>query len=357
MWKAKDWSTRLGMSVPIVQGPFGGGLSSVGLTATVSDNGGLGSFGAHHLSGEQLLATAAQLRRRTARPFALNLWIPHQGSDTAHIDDAQFERQVQRLRPYYDALGLSPPRRPSTFWPAYDEQLAAVLDARPAVFSFVFGAPPPTVLETCRRRGIFTIGTATSVREALHLEQAGVDAVVASGFEAGGHRPSFLQEPECCLTGTLALIPQVVDAVKRPVIAAGGIADGRGVAAALALGAQGVQIGTAFLACRQSNASPAHREALFGDDAGHTALTRAFTGRLARGIVNRFMREQAMHADDLPPYPVQNWFTAPIKAAAAAQDRPEFLPLWAGQAAPLLRSRDAGEFMQGLIADLDRRLG
>lgn len=357
MWQQTEVSSRLNLSMPIIQGPFGGGLSSVELAAVVSNAGGLGSFGAHHLMADQIVATAAAIRARTERSFAINLWIPHQESETPQISDEEFQRTAERLRPYYQALGIELPIQVEQLWPCYADQIEALLEARPPVFSFVYGVPSEDVLERCRALGIATIGTATTVDEALVLDRAGVDMVVATGFEAGGHRVSFLREPEECLTGTLALVPQVASAIRRPVIAAGGIADGRGVAAALTLGAQAVQIGTAFLACRESSASDVHREALFGPEARWTALTRVFTGRLARGIRNRFMDELGVQQERLPNYPVQAWFTAPMKAAAVAQNRPDLMALWAGQAAPLLRHHDARSLIESLVAETQNLLG
>ena len=243
------------------------------------------------------------------------------------------------------------PKRPARFSPPYEEQIAALLEAKPAVFSFVFGIPSAEILKRCRELDIVTLGAATTPDEAIALERAGVDMIVATGFEAGGHRVSFLRSAEDSLTGTFALIPQVADAVKVPVIAAGGIADGRGIAAALMLGAQGVQIGTAFLACKESAASHVHREQLFSTNAKFTALTRAFSGRLARGIRNRFMDELQQHTEKLPMYPVQNWLTGQMKPAAIAQNRHDLMSLWSGQAAPLLRHRNAAELFDALIEE------
>lgn len=356
MWQTTALTRRVGLALPIVQGPFGGGLSSVDLVAAVCEAGGLGSFGVHHLGAAAIGETAAAIRARTSKPFALNLWIPLRDSDDPQLSDAAWARGVQLLQPYLAELGLPMPQRPARFWPPYAEQIEAVLQARPAVFSFVFGIPAPEVLARCRELGIATLGAATTVDEAQALERAGVDMVVATGFEAGGHRVSFLHEAQDVLTGTLALVPQVADAVRIPVIAAGGIADGRGVAAALALGAQGVQIGTAFLACRESAISDLHRAKLFSPDARRTALTRVFSGRLARGIRNRFMEEMSPHQAELPGYPVQNWLTAQIKAAAVRQGRDDLISLWSGQGAPLLQHRDAAGLMRALIDETSAAL-
>lgn len=355
MWRNTEVSRRLQLHAPIIQGPFGSGLSSVALTRAVSEAGGLGSFGVHHLQGEDILQTAAAIRAATAKPFALNLWLPH-ASEQGELDDVQFTRTLALFRPYFEELGLALPTRPASNWPGYEEQVEALLQARPAVFSFVYGIPSAEVLEQCRARGILTLGAATTVEEAQALEAAGVDMLVASGCEAGGHRVAFLRPAEEGLVGSMALIPQVVDSVRIPVIAAGGIADGRGIAAALFLGAQGVQIGTAFLACRESGASALHRQALFSPQARHTALTRAFSGRLARGIRNRLLEELAAHQTALPGYPAQGWFASTLKPAALAQQRDDLLALWCGQAAPLLQHQTALELWSSLLTQVDRLL-
>jgi nitronate monooxygenase len=349
MWKDTAVSRRLKLDAPIVQGPFGGGLSSVDLVVAVSNSGGLGSFGVHHLEGAGIRAIAAQIRARTMRPFALNLWVPLRDSDDPRLSDQQWATALELLQPYFKLLGSDLPARPQRFAPRYEEQVEAVLELKPPVFSFVFGVPSAAILERCRSAGIATLGAATTPAEAKLLADAGVDMIVATGFEAGGHRVSFLREPEECLTGTLALVPQVADTVRVPVIAAGGIADGRGVAAALAAGASAAQIGTAFLACEESNASPLHRDALFSPAAQRTSLTRAFSGRLARSIHNDFIDAFAGKEHLLPPYPVQNWLTAQFRAAALAAGRTDIVSLWSGQSAPLLKHRHASDLMAALM--------
>ena len=253
-------------------------------------------------------------------------------------------------------MELEPPRLPLSRWPTFDEQAAALLDARPPVFSFIFGIPPDALLDECRRCGIITIGTATTSDEAVALEKAGVDLVVATGAEAGGHRPSFLRAPELSLTGTFSLVPQVVDAVDIPVIAAGGIADGRGVAAALALGADAVQIGTAFLACEESNATPAHRDALLSGRPADTMLTRAFTGRLARGFRSRLAEALEQRSAPLLPYPLQGQLVGALREEALRRSRLDLVALWSGQSAQLLRHRRAAELFQDLVQTAGRIL-
>ena len=348
MWNETAVSRRLKLDAPIIQGPFGSGLSSVELVTAVSEAGGLGSFGAHHLDGAGIRDIAAQIRVRTQRSFALNLWIPHRDSDDPQISDELWRTAVELLRPWFEDLRVAIPDRPRRFMPPFEEQVETLLELRPPVFSFVFGVPSADVLDRCRSGGITTLGAATTPAEAKLLADAGVDMVVATGMEAGGHRVSFLREPEECLTGTLALVPAVVDSVEVPVIAAGGIADSRGIGAALALGAAAAQIGTAFLACDESNASPLHRRMLFSEAARHTSLTRAFTGRLARSIHNEFIERLRGRESQLPPYPVQAWLTGKLKDAAVKAGRWDIVSLWAGQGAGRLKHQKARELFRSL---------
>ena len=346
-----------GIRYPIVQGPFGGGLSSVPLAAAVSAAGGLGSYGAHVLTPDQITALVADLRAATDRPFAVNLWIPQPGEHEATLSRDEYERHVARLRPYLTQVGIAAPPYGAAPAPDYDDQIGALLAAAPPVISFVMGVPSPDVLAEAARKGIRTIGTATTVDEALTLQQAGIDAVVASGSDAGGHRGAFLRPVAESLIGTFALIPQVADAVSVPVIAAGGIADARGVVAALTLGADGVQIGTGFLKTDESGASPAHRRALGSTQARVTVLTRLFTGRLARGIPNRFIRELAAAEADVPPYPLQSHLTAGLRAAAHRNGDPDLAHLWAGQAALLSQPGAASTYLKTLVADATALIG
>ncbi|WP_426745126.1 nitronate monooxygenase [Myxococcus faecalis] len=356
MWTDTRVARKLGTRLPLVQGPFGGGMSSTRLAAAVSEAGGLGSFGAHHLSAENIEATVRELRGLTSRPFAINLWVPLEGEKALRPTPAEFQAAVDRLKPWYDELGLAQPTYPSAFSQDYEAQVEAVLALKPPVFSFIFGIPSARVLEACRAAGILTAGTATNVDEGLALEAAGVDLIVASGSEAGGHRASFLRPAEES-PATTALVPQLADRVKTPLIASGGIADGRTVATALALGAEGVQVGTAFLACEESNASDVYRQALRQESARGTVLTRVFSGRYARGIKNRFLREMTPHEREVPPYPIQNWLTQPLRQAAARQGREDLLSLWAGQNAPLIRHTRAAALVDFLEQDTTRVLG
>jgi nitronate monooxygenase len=337
-----------GIDAPIVLGPFGG-LSSVELTAAVSEAGGLGSYGLYGYSADRVSDTIAALHSATSRPFAVNVWLPI--GDEVTPGDVDLKPAIEAVAPLFDELGLAHPEPPIEFLPDTDSQLTAVLDAAPAALSVVFGAPTERLVAAAHSRGIRIIGTATTVDEAIALDAAGVDAVVATGAEAGGHRVSFLRPAEHSLVGTFALVPQVVDAVSVPVIAAGGIADRRGVAAAFALGASGVQVGSAFLGTRQSAATQAHREALRDATDTSTVLTRAMSGRLARGIPNRAMREIET-TGIIAPFPAQNWLTGRFRAEAGRRGDGELVSLWAGQAAGLATSDDAAEVFAELAAGL-----
>jgi len=342
----------LGIEHPIVLGPFGG-LSSVELVATVSNAGGLGSYGLYGYSADRIVATGQAIRSATPRPFALNLWLPLDDSEQRNARPAAaFADAVEALRPFYEELDIPVPAAPpARYLPDIDEQWSAVLEVRPAAVSVVYGVPSPAMIESARERGIALIGTATTVAEAVALDRAGVDAVVATGFEAAGHRVSFLARAEESLVGSIALIPQVADAVAVPVVAAGGIADRRGVAAAFALGARGVQVGTAFLRTRQSAANDAHRAAIGTASADSTVLTRAMSGRLARGIRNRAI-DSIEAAGAIASFPAQNWLTGGFRAEALRRDRGDLQSLWAGQSAALCTREDARDVFAELGAGI-----
>jgi len=327
----------LGIHDPIILGPFGG-VSSVSLTATISEFGGLGSYGLYGYRPERIAQTIREIRAETGRPFAVNLWLPT--GDEVTPGDINLAPYASALAPLFASVGVPLPEAPDAFLPDFNDQLAAVFEASPAVLSVVYGVPSGSLLDAARSRGIRVIGAATSVDEAIALDAAGVDAIVATGFEAAGHRVSFLRAPEDSLVGLFALVPQVVDAVSVPVIAAGGIADRRGVAAAFALGADGVQVGTAFLRTRQSGASDAYRRAIGTVGEVGTVLARAMSGRLSRGIANAAVTAIEA-AKMIAPFPAQNWLTGQFRAEAARLGRSELMSLWAGQAAPLASLTDA----------------
>jgi nitronate monooxygenase len=343
-----EFSRMLQLEVPIVLAPFGG-LSSVDLTAAVSNSGGLGSYGLYGYNAERIRDTGAQLRAATDGPFALNLWLPT-GTER-DPDPTEFERARDAVAGFFDELGLPRPTRPETFLPDFDEQLDAVWRVRPAAISFVYGVPPAPIVERAHELGIVVIGTATTVDEGAALDAGAVDAIVATGSEAAGHRVSFLEPAEQSLVGTFALVPQIVDAVSVPVVAAGGIADRRGVAAAFALGAAAVQVGTAFLFTRESAANRAHRDAIAATAAQASVLTRAMSGRLARGASNRAI-QTIEAAGAIAPFPAQNWLTGQFRAEAGRRGVGELQSLWLGQAAALVRHETAAELLAELVGGL-----
>ena len=352
-WNDNRLTALLGIEYPIIQGPLGG-LSSERLAATVSNLGGLGSFGAHTVTPDSIGSVAAGIRALTPKPFAMNLWVSMEDEGARASDEGAFRRCLAALAGHLEELGAPNPAYQPYVPASFEAQVRALLDARVPVFSFIFGVPPAEILQECRDRGIVTIGTATTVDEAVALQRAGVDAIVASGFEAGGHRGSWLRRAEDSLIGTMSLVPQVVDAVEVPVIAAGGIADARGVVAALALGAEGVQIGTAFLASEESGAISLHRAALRGPEARGTGLTRGFTGRLGRGIRNKLMEGLNREGTPVLPYPLQRALVKNVAVPAEQAGRPDLMPLWAGQSAAISSNPDAAAYFKSLIEAVSR---
>jgi len=302
------------------------------------------------LSPAAIKEVIAEIRSLTPKPFAMNLWVSMEDEGARTSGESAFNRSLAPLAVHIAALGAPRPvYKPYSSRSRFEDQAHVLVDENVPAFSFIYGIPPREILDECRAKGIVTIGTATTPDEASALEEAGVDAIVASGFEAGGHRGSFLRSAQDSLMGTLSLVPQIVDVVAVPVIAAGGIADARGVIAALALGADAIQMGTAFLACNESGASQLHHQALRTRRAGHTALTRGFTGRLARGIHNRLMEELNRQGTEILPYPLQRELVRNLAVPAEAAGRPDLLPLWAGQSANLSPCTGASAFLVSLV--------
>ncbi|MFZ6183110.1 NAD(P)H-dependent flavin oxidoreductase [Nannocystis pusilla] len=328
---------------PIVQAPMAGGPDTPELAAAVSNAGGLGSLGCAYMTPQEIEATAAKLRSLTSQPFALNLFVRADAPD----DPAATARVSPVLAEFRRELGLPSPPPSGRAAPEFEAQLEAVLQIRPAVFSFTFGAPTRAQIEALHARSIAVIGTATTVEEAVVLAALGVDAVCAQGAEAGGHRGTFLGAFEDGLVGTITLVPQIAARVQVPVIAAGGIMEGRAIRAMLDIGAAGVQLGTAFMTCPEAGTSEAHRAALA--TAWRTVVTRAFSGRPARGVRNRF--SEAFAAVEAAPFPQQQGLTRDIRAAAAAQGRADLMQLWAGQGAPMGRALPAEELVALLVRE------
>ena len=344
-----DFLKSLQVQYPILQAPLAGGGDTPQLVAAVCNAGGLGFIGAAYLDSQQMLEAARSVRAKTSRPFGINLFSPQPAPEVS--GDAK--RAIHRLAPYFAELGLPTPTLPAKPHNRFAEQLSAALESGAAVFSFTFGLIPPDALTALHARGFYVAGTATTVEEAMLLEKSGVDAIVAQGAESGGHRGTFTGDFERCMIGTISLVPQVVDAVKVPVIASGGIMDGRGIAAALALGASAVQLGTAFLTCYESGIPDCYKESILHAHEDHTRVTRAFSGRPARGIQNRFMTEVEADRQAILPFPLQNAVTRPLRSAAAKQGRSEFLSLWAGQGVRLARRQSAAELVARLARETE----
>jgi nitronate monooxygenase len=340
---------RLGIALPIIQAPMAGGGDTAELVAAVSNAGGLGSIGAAYLTPEQIVERGRAVRAATARPFGINLFAPQRAPE---VSPDAVEHARDAVAEFYAELGLTPPAvaSPAT---SFDDQLAACLETGASVFSFTFGLLPAEVVLATKRRGMVLMGTATTVAEAEVLAAAGVDAVVAQGSEAGGHRGTFLGDFDGALIGTMALVPQICDAVDVPVVASGGIMDGRGVAASLALGASAAQLGTAFLVCEEAGISEAYRAAIFSAREDQTRLTRAFSGKPARGIANRFLTGMSEREDAILPFPLQNGLTRPLRTESAKRNQADYLSLWAGQGVRLARRRKAGELMEALRVQME----
>lgn len=349
MWYKTKASKLLGIDYPIMQGPFGGNLSTVELTATVSNAGGLGGYGAYTLSPQEIYAVDKQLKAATNKPYNINLWVSDTDAVNGTVSDEYFEQTKSLFKPYFDEAGIPLPEKPAPFASRYENQVDVILDIRPKVFSFMFGIPSQGILEEARKRGIKTVGAATTLDEAIALEAAGVDLIIASGFEAGGHRPSFLAPAEQSITGTFVLLQLIKEKVKTPIIAAGGIANGKGVAAAMMLGADAVQIGTAFLATDESGALPIHRQMLFSDLAKYTTLSRTYTGRLGRGITSRIAKDLVGKESQIMPFPLQTTFMSPLRKAALDNHKWDMILFWGGQIAPILKHTKAATLMQSLL--------
>jgi len=332
MWPDTRLLELLGLDLPIIQAPMAG-ANDAAMVIAVSAAGGLGSLPCAMLDCREIEQEVARIRAATDRPFNLNFFC-HVPEPADPVREAAWRA---RLAPYYAEFGLDPESvAPAPARTPFDDGLCALVETlRPPVVSFHFGLPDAALLQRVKATGCVVLSSATTVTEARWLETHGCDAVIAQGVEAGGHRGMFLDDRPASQVGTLALVPQAVDAVGIPVIASGGIGDGRGIAAAFALGASGVQLGTAYLRSTESLVSELHREALAVATDDATALTNLFSGRPARGIVNRVMREIGPLSPDTPPFPTAGAALMPLKVHAEQHRRADFTSLWAGQAAAL----------------------
>jgi nitronate monooxygenase len=336
------------MSIPVVQAPMAGGPTTPELVAAASNSGGLGSLGGEYLSPAQLEKDVRRIRELTQRPFAINLFSPDADQPLA----GDFAAVSAFMARYHQQLGIAPPQPPASPGENFEEQLEVLVRLRVPVISTTLGLFPTEVMKRLKREKIYVIGTATTVEEAKLLEQSGVDAITAQGSDAGGHRGTFTTDAEQVLIGTMSLVPQIVDAVKLPVLASGGIMDGRGIVAALALGAAAVQMGTAFLLCDEAGTNAAFRDALSKAHEDQTTITRAFSGRPARGLRNAFIEEWNQAGLKPLTFPWQNTVTRPMRRAAAEQRHAEVQSLWAGQGLRMLRTGSATSIMAQLRQEI-----
>ena len=353
MWPNHELLDLVGINLPIIQAPMAGANGSA-MAIAVSEAGGLGSLPCAMLDAAKVRTEIGVIRQQTAKPVNVNFFC-HEPAAPDSDRDAAWKRH---LATYYEELGLeSSASAPAVNRAPFNETMCEIVeDLEPEVVSFHFGLPAKPLLGRVKAVGCRVLGNATTVEEARWLEENGCDAIIAQGYEAGGHRGMFLTDDIATQAGTLALVPQVVDAVKVPVIAAGGIADGRGVAAVFALGAAGAQIGTAYLFTPESLVSDLHRSALGAARDDGTALTNLFSGRPARGLMNRIMSEIGPMSDLAPAFPTAGGALAPLKAAAEARGASDFTSLWSGQAAALCYETGSGDLTRRIAEDAGRRL-
>jgi len=340
---------KLGIQCPVIQGPMGGGPSTPELVAAVSNAGGLGSLGAAYMKPDEITASVRQIKLLTSKPFAVNLFAGGYGEKP----DPDPRPMLDVLAEIHEALGLPAPVVPQLPPDPFAAQLEAVVDAGPPIFSFTFGIPCKDAMSRLKARRIAIIGTATTVEEAHMLAEAGVDAIVAQGAEAGAHRGTFARSFETSMIPTLDLVRGIKSGVALPVIAAGGIMDGRDVARALRLGASAAALGTAFLPCPECGAPEAHKQAILAARKDTTVITRAFSGRPARGLANTFINKLAGKEDIILSFPRQNILTRAMRAAAAKLGESGFLSLWAGQGVARARALPAGDLVRRLVDEIN----
>ena len=352
-WHDRRLLDLFGIEHPIIQAPMAG-PGSPQMAIAASEAGGMGSIPAAMLTPETLRGELQIVQQGTGRPINVNFFV----HEDPRPDAAREAGWRKRLEAYYRELGLAadtgknaPTRAPFTA-----AMCDVVLEFKPRLVSFHFGMPDPALVKRVKDAALLVISSATTVEEACWLEDHGCDVVIAQGNEAGGHRGMFLNDDIARQAGTMALVPQVVDAVTVPVIAAGGIGDGRGIVAALALGAAGVQIGTAFLLAAEAKTSPLHRAALKQANDNSTTLTNVFTGRAARGIVNRIIREIGPMSADAPAFPLAAEATQPLRGPAEAKGSTDFTSLWSGQAPTLARELPAGELVAAMVRETEAAL-
>ncbi|MBL4670489.1 MAG: nitronate monooxygenase [Flavobacteriales bacterium] len=350
MWNKTQATELLKIKYPIIQGPFGGTFSSVKLVSIVSNLGGMGSFGLNSYSPVEILEIDKEIKQLTNKTYALNLWVPLKNDPADNYEKKDFEELKKLFKPYFDKMKIPLPEIPNPKTQDFEMQIESILKTKPPVASFIFGIPPKEIISELKRRGITSMATATTLEEAVMIEEAGIDFVVASGSEAGGHRASFIKLAEESLTSTHLLIHQVVDNVNIPVIAAGGISNGRDIADILKLGASAAQIGTAFLATNESNASTIHKSKLLSNEPIKTDLTKVYTGRLARAISNNLSKDfEKKNNERIAPYPIQSAFLKPLRKISIEQNKLDYVAFWSGQPSSILKYKSANQLFNSLV--------
>lgn len=353
MWNENELTKILKIQYPIIQAGMAGGVTTAELVAKVSNLGGLGSIGAGYMSAAQLRTAIRDVKQLTDEPFMVNLFVP----EAAETTEQEVVQANKRLKPFYEVLGMEPTSLPlKADVTVIEEQIAVLIEEQVPICSFTFGIPADQLIACLKENKITLLGTATTVEEAILNEQAGMDIIVAQGSEAGGHRGTFHHDDKDAMIGTMSLIPQVVDHVTIPVVAAGGIMDERGILAALTLGAEAVQMGTAFLTTEESGANRVHKQMITESPEDNIMLTKGFSGKAARGVKNEFMERMADCEDGILPYPLQNSLTSPLRKEAGKQKRTEFMSLWAGQSPRLSKQQTVKALMKKLIEDIEQTI-
>lgn len=348
MWTQPEWMKRLNMTYPIIQAPMAGGVTTTELVVAVSEEGGLGNIGAGYMSSEALAKQIQEVKKRTANPFGVNVFVPA----TVEENEQEIKRAFELLQPFHEMLEIQPgcPSIPTNADEAFLQQIEVIVAEKVPVCSFTFGIPSTDIIKQLQENGTVVIGTATTVEEAKMVERSGMDAVVLQGSEAGGHRGAFSKTPG--MIGLMSFIPQAVDVVHIPVIASGGIMDSRGIVASFVLGATAVQMGTAFLVTEESGAQQVHKRAVVQATEDETVITKAFSGKEARGIANTFIEKMAPMEDSLPPYPLQHHLTTAMRKEAAVKQNSAYLSLWCGQSPRLSKQQSVRKWMKQLWTDV-----
>ncbi|WP_078433589.1 NAD(P)H-dependent flavin oxidoreductase [Metabacillus halosaccharovorans] len=350
-----EMTELLQIQYPIIQAPMAGGVSTSKLVAEVSNSGGLGMIGAGYMTPNQMREQIKEIKQLTSNPFGINLFVPDE-YDVIEEEVKSVNEILNPIRKQLDLPGKDSVEIPNfnTVFETFIDQIGVVIEEKVPICSFTFGIPSKKVIAKLKKNNIILVGTATTVREAVENEKAGMDIVVVQGSEAGGHRGNFIDGYQESLVGLMSLIPQVVDNVNIPVISAGGIMDGRGLMASICVGAKGVQMGTAFLTCIESGAHKIHKEAILNATEDNTVLTRSFSGKWARGIKNKFILEMQRHERFLPDFPVLNILTQDIRKTSSDQNNLDFVSLWSGQSPRLAKSQTVESLIKNIIAEANK---